>query len=181
MFLIAAITGLLICIAIVSFVYGTIQLARYAFRVSTGRGLATLLVPPYTLYFAFAELDEEDKAIPTASWVFGLFVTVLLGAIFWQPISLLATGQTDQLVAEGPGSIAERGEEESSSEEPSAEAEEPTEESEASGDQEAEESSDDDSASDDEESADSEGDSEGDSDSEDEADDSEDDSSESSE
>lgn len=106
MFLIAAITGLLIAIAIGAFIYGTIQLSTYAFRISTGRGIAVLLLPPYTLYFAFAELDQEEKALPTASWVFGISVTALLMAIFWQPITLLATGQTDKLVAKSPGEVA---------------------------------------------------------------------------
>lgn len=116
MFLIAAITGLLIAIAIGAFIYGTIQLSTYAFRVSTGRGIAVLLLPPYTLYFAFAELDQEEKAFPTAAWVFGLFVTALLMAIFWQPITLLATGQTDKLTAKSPGEVAaeEYGSEDSS-------------------------------------------------------------------
>ncbi len=106
MFLIAAITGLLIAIAVGAFIYGTIQLSTYAFRISTGRGIAVLLFPPYTVYFAFAELNQEEKALPTASWVFGLFVTALLMAIFWEPISLLATGQTDKLVAKSPGEAA---------------------------------------------------------------------------
>ena len=106
MFFIAAITLGLILVGVAAFIYGTIRLSKFAFRVSTGRGVAVLLFPPYALYFAFAELEEEDKAIPTASWLFGVVVTTLLLVLFQTPISLLLSGQTDKLEAKSPGEVA---------------------------------------------------------------------------
>jgi hypothetical protein len=106
MFFIGAITSLLIALGVVAFIYGTVRLSMYAFRISTGRGIATLLFPPYTAYFTFSELHEEEKAIPAAAWMFGIVVTALMLAIFWQPISYVMTGQGDKLEANTPGQVA---------------------------------------------------------------------------
>ncbi|MFB6350530.1 MAG: hypothetical protein ABEN55_02340 [Bradymonadaceae bacterium] len=105
MFLIT-ITLALILVGFAAFVYGTVALSKYAFRVSTGRGIAALLFPPYTLYFAFSELEEEDKDIPAASWVFGFLVTTLLVAVFSTPLTHLANGRWSQLQATSPGEQA---------------------------------------------------------------------------
>lgn len=105
MFLIS-ITLLLILVGFVAFVYGTIALSKFAFRISTGRGVAALLFPPYTLYFAFSELHEEDKDIPAAAWVFGFLVTALLVSVFATPLSHLVNGRWDKLEATSPGEAA---------------------------------------------------------------------------
>lgn len=106
MFLVAAITLGLILLGLAAFVYGTIYLAKYAFRVSTGRGVAALLFPPYTIYFAFAELEEEEKALPAASWLFGVVVTVLLVGLFYAPLGHLLTGNFQALKPKSPGEVA---------------------------------------------------------------------------
>ena len=162
MFFIGAITSLLIALGVGAFIYGTVRLSMYAFRISTGRGIATLLFPPYTAYFTFSELHEEEKAIPAAAWLFGIVVTALMLAIFWQPISYVMTGQADKLEANTPGQVASdkygdvdagtTGGEESSGEASSEEGEEASDEKDSS-----DEKGSDEGASDKEESSDEEG------------------------
>lgn len=105
MIVVAAITLGLILVGVGAFIYGTVGLAKFAFRVSTGRGIAAILFPPYAFYFAFAELEEEGKNIPTASWLFGLVVTALLATLFFQPLTNLLAGNFDAL-ATNPGDAA---------------------------------------------------------------------------
>lgn len=78
----AVVTILLLGITLVCFVWGTIGLSRYAFRLGTGPGLMVLLLPPYTFYFAFYKLDQESKDRPTALWAFGLIASLLLILVF---------------------------------------------------------------------------------------------------
>jgi hypothetical protein len=96
----------LVLVAVGAFIYGTIRIATYAFRVSTGHGIAALLFPPYTVFFAFTGLDEEGKETPVAAWFFGLVVGAVLIALFFQPLSLLVTGQLDALRARSPEGAA---------------------------------------------------------------------------
>lgn len=105
MIVVAVITLGLILVGVGAFIYGTVGLAKFAFRVSTGRGIAAILFPPYAFYFAFAELEEEEKNIPTASWLFGLVVTALLATLFFQPLSNLLAGNFDALTT-NPGEAA---------------------------------------------------------------------------
>ena len=88
---------ILVLIGIGSFIYGAITLSRYGFRLGTGQGLAVLLFPPYTFYFAFFKLREEDTTLETASWVFGIVVTALLTFLFFPPLKLVLQGRFDEL------------------------------------------------------------------------------------
>lgn len=60
--------------------YGAYRLSKYAKRVSSSKGMLVLLVPPYTFYFAFSELNEAGKSTPTAFATFGVtaFVVTLI-------------------------------------------------------------------------------------------------------
>lgn len=80
--LFASITIGLILVGFVAFLIGTVWLSKYAFRISTGTGLLTLLFPPYTFYFAFFKLEEKGAEKSTATWMFGLLTTALLAGIF---------------------------------------------------------------------------------------------------
>jgi hypothetical protein len=91
------ITALLFAVAIGSYIWGAYKLSEYAFRINQTKGLLVLLCPPYTFYFAFAELNEAGKETPTASAAFGLLATALLTLIFWTPITLVFTGQMSKL------------------------------------------------------------------------------------
>ena len=96
----AYITLALLAVTLVSYVVGTIWLAKYAFRLGVGPGLGVLLFPPYTFYFAFYQLDVDAKDRPTALWMFGLVASVLIILIFGQPlISALTGGGLDALAA----------------------------------------------------------------------------------
>ena len=77
--------------------WGAFGISKYAFRVSSGKGLAVLLFPPYTFYFAFKELQEEGKEGPITFWLWGAFTTVMLLLAFWGPINLVLTGNADQM------------------------------------------------------------------------------------
>ncbi|MFW5966764.1 MAG: hypothetical protein ACOCV2_04555, partial [Persicimonas sp.] len=90
--LLAGLTVLFILIGVAFFVWGAIALSKYAFRLGTGTGLLTLLFPPYTFYFALFKLEEEGKSWPTASWLLGLILTVLLTIAFFPQVKALATG-----------------------------------------------------------------------------------------
>ncbi len=72
---------------------GAFGIAKYAFRISSGKGAAVLLIPPYTFYFSFYELQEEGKEAPIALWISGMVVTVIIAAAFWQPINMVFNGQ----------------------------------------------------------------------------------------
>lgn len=101
--LLAAITLGLIGVGLVAFIIGSVLVSKYAFRISTGQGLAVLLFPPYTFYFAFFKLEEEDKSWPVATWLFGLLVTVLLSVVFFPTIEHVANGEWDELKIQNPG------------------------------------------------------------------------------
>lgn len=143
MVVLTSISLALVLVAVGAFIYGTIQISKYAFRMSSGRGIATLLFPPYAIFFAFTELDEEGKEGPVAAWVFGLVVGAVLIAMFFQPLQLLVTGQLDALRAQNPNQAEtaeyEGGDEESPEPE-SVPAEEPDDEGSDEGDSEEEKS-----------------------------------------
>ena len=98
--ILVGITLFLILIGVGFFIYGAVGLSKYAFRMGTGQGLAVLLIPSYTIYFALFKLEEEGKSWPTASWLFGLVVAVLLSAAFWPDLSALMRGDMERF--EGP-------------------------------------------------------------------------------
>ncbi len=93
--LLVGITLFLILIGLGFFAYGAFALSKYAFRLGTGTGLLTLLFPPYTFYFAVFKLEEDGKSWPTASWAFGIIVSVLLIVCFWPDLSALMSGDMD--------------------------------------------------------------------------------------
>lgn len=86
-----------ICIA--AHIWGAWSLAKYGFRLSTGTGLAVLLIPPYAFYFAFFKLEQEGKETPTALWAFGLIVAALMVLAFQEPLGYVARGQISELAA----------------------------------------------------------------------------------
>ncbi len=96
------ITLALLAVTFASFIYGAIGLSKYAFRLGPGPGIMTLLLPPYTFYFAFYKLNQEGKERPTAMWMFGLLASALLIGIFWVPLSAAATGDLSKLSANKP-------------------------------------------------------------------------------
>ncbi len=91
-------TFVLILLGILSYVVGAVKLARYGFRISRGTGLGVLLFPPYTFYFAFYELEQDGKEWPTTFWAFGGISTIVLIALFFQPLAMVMTGRTDELL-----------------------------------------------------------------------------------
>ncbi|MEM1346979.1 MAG: hypothetical protein AAGI01_00385 [Myxococcota bacterium] len=95
--LLVVITFLLLGITLLSFVAGSAWLSKYAFRLGAGPGLAVLLFPPYTFYFAFYQLRVEEKDRPTALWLFGIVATALLTALFWAPITAAFSGDFSSL------------------------------------------------------------------------------------
>jgi len=95
--LLVVITFTLLGITLLSFVAGAAWLSKYAFRLGTGPGIAVLLFPPYTFYFAFYQLRVEEKDRPTALWLFGIVATALLSVIFWAPITAALTGDFSAL------------------------------------------------------------------------------------
>ena len=76
---------------------GAFGIAKYAFRISSGKGAAVLLFPPYTFYFSFYELQEEGTETPIALWISGMVVTIIIAAAFWQPINMVLNGQAAML------------------------------------------------------------------------------------
>lgn len=94
-----ALTLVLILLGVVAYFYGAYKLAKYGFRLSTGIGIAVLLFPPYTFYFAFKKLEVDGKELPTALVSFGLVLTILLSVVFAQELELAVTGQFDELEA----------------------------------------------------------------------------------
>lgn len=91
--------GLLI-FALALFVWGALGISKYAFRISTGKGVATLLFPPYTFYFSFYELEEEGKEQPIFLWMWGLVVVGVIVAVFWSPLSMVLQGRASELSAD---------------------------------------------------------------------------------
>lgn len=83
---------LLLLAGIVAYFVGALRLAKYGFRLSTGIGWAVILFPPYTFYFAFKKLEVDGKEFPTALCSFGLILSALLIAAFFQPLSAMAVG-----------------------------------------------------------------------------------------
>lgn len=90
-------TLILISVGLIAYIYGAVRLAKFGFRISTLVGLAVLLFPPYTFYFAFKKAEVNGKELPTALCCFGLVLTLLLGGIFWQPLSMTFSGNIDQV------------------------------------------------------------------------------------
>jgi len=88
---------LLLVFAIALLAYGAYGVSKYAFRISSGKGMATLLFPPYTFYFSFYELEEEGKEFPIFLWMWGLVITIVVAAVFWQPLQYVATGRAAEL------------------------------------------------------------------------------------
>ena len=95
--LLVVLTLILILIGLAAYLVGAIKLAKYGFRLGTGVGLAIILFPPYTFYFAFKQLEVDGKELPTAMCCFGLVLVVALTAMFWQPLALTFTGQFDEV------------------------------------------------------------------------------------
>ena len=90
-------TIILVVIAFVVSAFGAYGIAKYAFRISTGKGVGVLLFPPYTFYFSFFELQEEGKEKPIALWMWGLITTILVAVAFLQPIQMVLSGRADEL------------------------------------------------------------------------------------
>ncbi len=93
------ITLILILVGVLAYFYGAIKLSKYGFRLGTGIGLAVIFFPPYTFYFAFKKLEVDGKELPTAMCSFGLITATLMILMFSHPLSLLVTGQLDELDA----------------------------------------------------------------------------------
>lgn len=113
--ILVGITLFLILIGLGFFAYGAIALSKYAFRMGTGPGLMTLLFPPYTIYFALFKLEEEGKSWPTASWLFGIVVSILLTVAFWPDLSALMNGDMERFqgpIGAGAAAVEKYGEEE---------------------------------------------------------------------
>jgi hypothetical protein len=87
----------LLAVTLVSFLVGAFWLAKYASRLSPAQAALVLLVPPYTFYFAFYKLQVDGKERATALWMFGLAATLLLGGVFFQPLTVIASGNVAQL------------------------------------------------------------------------------------
>lgn len=93
------ITFLLMAMGAVAYFMGAWKLSRYASRISGGLGMAVLLLPPVTFWFAFFKLEEEGKEMPTTLWLYGIVTTILLTIVFFDPISMALTGRIDELDA----------------------------------------------------------------------------------
>lgn len=94
-----AIVGVLFAVATIAYWWGAWKLAQYGFRISTGTGLAVLLFPPFTFMFAM-KLQESGKELPMASWLFGIVSSALLTGIFFQPLTMIASGRMDEIAEE---------------------------------------------------------------------------------
>lgn len=90
----------LLIFALVLFIWGAWGISKYAFRISTGKGVATLLFPPYTFYFSFYELEEEGKEQPIFLWMWGIVVIGVITFVFWSPLSMVAQGRAAELSAD---------------------------------------------------------------------------------
>jgi F0F1-type ATP synthase assembly protein I len=102
--LLASITVGIIAVGLIAYIAGAILVSKYAFRISTLQGLLVLLLPPYTFYFAFWKLHEDDKSTAVATWAFGFVVTILLSVVFWPMVQALVQGNWAALKAPaGPG------------------------------------------------------------------------------
>lgn len=88
---------LLLIFALALLFWGAYGVSKYAFRISSGKGMATLLFPPYTFYFSFYELEEEGKETPIFLWMWGLVVTLVVVSVFWQPLSYVVQGRAAEL------------------------------------------------------------------------------------
>ncbi len=86
---------LLVLVGIAAYFVGAIKLAKYGFRLSTAIGLAVILFPPYTFYFAFKKLEVDGKGLPTALCAFGILLSALMISAFYQPLSAMVTGDID--------------------------------------------------------------------------------------
>lgn len=76
-----AVNILLILVGVGAFIYGIVGLAKFAFRLSTGQGLAVALCPPYAIYFSVARLEEPGKELPTAMVIFGLLTALAMSVL----------------------------------------------------------------------------------------------------
>lgn len=86
-----ALTVLLLA-GVVSYFVGAVKLSKYGFRLGSKIGWAVILFPPYTFYFAFKKLEVDGKELPTAMCSFGIILTVMITAAFFQPLSAMAVG-----------------------------------------------------------------------------------------
>ncbi|GEM_PF-5086187 len=99
-----AVVGSLLAITFIAYWWGAFKLSKFAFRISTGAGVMVLLVPPYTFMFAM-KLQQEEKELPMAAWLFGIVASGLLVAAFFQPLQRVAKGLPavpPPVVEEGP-------------------------------------------------------------------------------
>ena len=87
---------LLLLAGIVAYFVGAYRLAKYGFRLSTGVGLAVLLFPPFTFFFAFKKLEVDGKELPTAMCTFGLVLIGLMLGAFYQPLGAMAVGDFER-------------------------------------------------------------------------------------
>ena len=85
------VVGSLLAITFIAYWWGAFKLSKFAFRVSTGAGIMVLLVPPYTFMFAM-KLQQEEKELPMAAWLFGIVASGLLVAAFFQPLQRVSKG-----------------------------------------------------------------------------------------
>lgn len=90
-------TVIIVIVAFLVSAAGAWGIAKYAFRISTGKGLAVLLLPPYTFYFSFYELQEEGKEKPIALWMWGLVTTAVVLVAFFQPLQMVLEGRAAEL------------------------------------------------------------------------------------
>jgi F0F1-type ATP synthase assembly protein I len=146
--LLASITVGIIAVGLIAYIAGAILVSKYAFRISTLQGLLVLLLPPYTFYFAFWKLHEDDKSTAVATWAFGFVVTILLSVVFWPMVQALVQGNWAALkspagpgaavAAEGSPEAGDEGDSESAEDQEGADDEEAAESDGESGDENAE-------------------------------------------
>ncbi len=98
---------LLLGIAVILFVIGTLGIAKFAARISGGKAAAVALFPPYAFYFSFYELEEEGKEPAIALWMTGIVVTILMLVAFSGPISMVFQGRAAELDAPSIAETAE--------------------------------------------------------------------------
>lgn len=98
MVLLIAIVGILLAVAAIAYAWGAWKLAQYGFRISTGTGLAVLLIPPYTLVFGM-KLQESGKELPLAASFFGIIASAILIGMFSGPLGMVVSGRMDEVIA----------------------------------------------------------------------------------
>jgi hypothetical protein len=100
---------LLLGITVLCYIAGTIWLSQYAARLGAGPRIMTLLLPPYTFYFAFYKLDQDTKHKPVFLWSFGVVATIIIALIFAEPLGyFFKTGDTTKLDPDPPGAVVKK-------------------------------------------------------------------------